>query len=104
MGNDFGVTAVLFEDFALFDTESVLFIDDDESEIRELDRVLDQGMRSENYIRLSVLQSFASIFLHPRCEGSDEEVRSDIPFHEPGFIAREMLSSEDLGRSHNCSL
>ena len=104
MRDDFRLTTILFENFSLFYSEPVLFIDDDESETRELDRVLDERMGSEDDICFSGLESFSSIFLHPGSERSDKEIGTNSPLHEPRFIAGEVLSCEDLGWSHDGNL
>ena len=104
VGNDFRLAAIFFQYFSLLDSESMLLVDDDESEIRELDRILDKRMGTENNIRISRFESLSCIFLHAWSEGTDEEIRADSPLHEPCFIAREMLACENLRRSHDSNL
>lgn len=67
-------TAVFLQCLSLFDPKSMLLIDHDESEVGKSDGILDEGMRSENDIGLSIFESFARIFFHTRRERSDEKI------------------------------
>ena len=74
MGYDLRSATVLLEDFSLLDSESVLLIDDDESQIRKYYRVLDEGMCPEYDICLPRFEPFSRVFFHAWSEGSDEKI------------------------------
>ena len=104
MGNNHRMTTIVFEDLALLNSESVLFIYHDESEFCEFNRILYQSMCPEYDIRLSESESGASILLDTRREGSDQEICLDSPLHEPIFLSSKMLTSQYLGRCHDRDL
>lgn len=61
-------------------------------------------MGSEYDIGISGLESRAGIFLHPWCDGTNEEIRSDSPLYEPRFLSCKVLSSKDLCWCHDGDL
>src|SRR3954464_1435007 len=52
---DVGLQFELFEPFLVFDTEPVLFVNDDQSEVLELDVWAEQSVRSDDDVDLSFL-------------------------------------------------
>ena len=68
MRHDLRSATVLFEDFPLLDSESVLLVYHYESEVRECDGVLYECVRPEYDVCLARLESLPGIFLHAWCE------------------------------------
>ena len=58
-----GLVPLERSDGALFHAEAVLLVDDDELQVRECDRVFDQGMRADDDLDLAAGQPGADLFL-----------------------------------------
>ena len=104
MRDDERVTTILLQSLALLDSESVLLIDHDESESCKRYRILYQRVRTEYDICLSARESRSGVYLHPRREGSHEEIGLDTPLHEPRLLPRKMLTSQYLSWRNDIDL
>ncbi len=95
---------ILFECFSLFDSKSMLFINNDESKMKKANRILYECMCTKNHIRLTRCESRTGIFFHTRSNWPNEKIRTNSPLHEPCLLSREMLSGKYLCRSHDSNL
>ena len=88
----------------LLDAETVLLVDHDEAEITETDSVLDQRMRSDQYVDLAREQAFGEFraLLLLRRAGQQADAQAD-PLGHP-HDRRIMLRRENLRRSHQAGL
>ena len=68
-----GARALLAEGGALHDAEAVLLVDDGEGELGDIDALLDDGVRADDYVHLSGGQHEAHVVLDALREASQQE-------------------------------
>lgn len=98
------VRTVLFQCPSLFDSESVLLVDDCETERMEMDVVFEERMRPDDDGNIPIPESRFDVFFLPRRESADEEIGCDAKSREELHRTREVLSRKDLGRGENRDL
>src|SRR5690606_35730313 len=82
----------------------MLFVDDGEPEVLERDTVLDEGLRSDDEVRLARCQPRSSGSAFRLRHRADEKLRPHAQLEQVRTQAGEMLPREYLGGSHQRSL
>lgn len=95
---------ILFQCPSLFDSESVLFVDDCETEREKVDVVFEERMRPDDDGNIPVPESRFDVFFLFRRESAGEEIGCDTKSREELHRTREVLSRKDLGRGEDGDL
>lgn len=95
---------ILFQCPSLFDSESVLLVDDRETERMEMDVVFEERMRPDDNGDIPIPELRFDVFFLPRRESADEEIGCDAKSREELHRTCKVLSRKDLGRSENRDL
>ena len=75
-----GTSSLLTEGRALHDAETLLLVDDRDGELRNLDTLLDDGVRADGDVDLSRREHEAHVVLHAFGEASQQKANGDRAF------------------------
>ena len=89
---------------ALLDAEPVLLVDDDEAEVRERDRLLDQRVRPDDDERLAGRDRLERLGLDVGLERAGQQRHADPDALEQRAHRLEVLAGEQVGRGEERAL
>lgn len=95
---------ILFQYSSLFDSESVLFVDDRETEREKMDVVFEECVCPDDDGNISIPEACFDVFFLFRRESADEEIGCYAKEREELHRACEVLSREDLSRGEDGDL